>query len=514
MKLEGIIGGSLIPQSKLIQKPAVIEPAPRQNFEGVLKYTDLTRTAFCGQIAQIKQAPQEECILDSTKISPIEGLEHSKEWPLPLAGLKKLVARFNMAKEFTRISENKTPMLSVYNLSSHGRVYGVYDILVNRLSLDEGIVLFDIDKTANIVDEALAHESYHCKRAQYFSRLSDNTVSKAIDNRISNALLTGNLPIYELMAGESLEPVNPEAVKLIVSESVKAPDDEISEATMNKLEELVPGYTTDSLRFFVKTVRRLRETYEKNCVIAYEPSIERNLFTIEKFAKVLPEKIIQRTMQSWGLPREEAVKKIIEQKLSQIIMRGYISPTEADKARQMRQLILKEHGVKEGSPEETTMVNELKDIFDMADAAFNLQLSSINTKVNDINKPKIQEEYMYSNEEINARQAGLTHKINLLKQKIETTPEDYKKRSLQEQVAIAEADYQLNETIVELKQLMVQKDQTPEVLDKIEQLKKQATQLAKKAEYTVPKVTGEKHQDYVPFSYGKSYRITDIKPKK
>ncbi|MEW5818775.1 MAG: hypothetical protein AB1782_01165, partial [Cyanobacteriota bacterium] len=187
----------LKPHHKEIKKPA-----PEKI--NLIRYSDLTRLAFGSQISQIKTTTTENP-LQEVITSPIPGVEHAKEWPLNLNDLKKMFARFKDAQKHHGINENTTPMVSVYNMSQGGTRYlGAYNVLINRLIVDEGAVLFDMNETANVIDEALAHELYHCKRGLYFSRLSDKAIEKAIDTRIEEALSTQNLPIFEVIAGEKV----------------------------------------------------------------------------------------------------------------------------------------------------------------------------------------------------------------------------------------------------------------------------------------------------------------------
>ena len=473
-----------------------------------LRYADLTRLAFGSQIAQVKQ-PLEENPLQEVITSPIYGVEHAKEWPLNIADLKKMYARFKDAQKFNNIDESKTPMLSVYNLTdSGGKIYGVYNILINRVIADEGQVLFEMGKTANVLDEALAHELYHCQRGLYFSKLSDEAVEKAIDKRLDQAISTRNLPIFEIIAGEKIPQFTQDNIKLIVEESKKPLDEDISEVVVDKIHQDLNEYSKDSVNFFIRTLKRQRQMYERNIVIGYEPALKENLFTLKSFEARIPESVYAKMKKFQGMSKEDVVQKFLHEKTHKLVLMGYITPKEAEKARKLRQQIINEAPV---TPEnQAKLLTELDQIFTMLEAAF-IHETLNNHNVDNLNKFKIKEDYMYCQEEINARQHGLLHKMNLLKEKLEKA-EGYQKSQITKDLKQAQADYDLNETMLVLKKLIKEKeklDQVPdELLTKINELTEKATEQAKHAEYTVPKMLGEKHKPYVPFSYGENYVIS------
>lgn len=464
-----------------------------------LKYTEIPKIAFGSQLLQIKQATPELNPLDAAKIWPIEGVEHAKEWPIPVQSLKILKERFAAAQYYNGIDTKMTPGLAVYNIDSSGRHYtGFYDALTNKLTITEGVVLFDIDKKGNVVDEALAHESYHCKRTHYFSSLSDEAITNAIDDRIFNALTGKKLPIYELIAGEKFTPVKEETAKLLVELS-KEPDKDPTEQDLARLEDFMPDYANDSKLFFINVIKKLRWTYEKSIAIGFEPAIKANLFSLEDLEQRIPEKTLEKIMISQGLSKEGALRKIVNEKPGKLILMGYISQMDADNARKIRREILSNPN----KPDEATMLKDLQNIFDMIDASYNLGLAS-NDKAKNINQYKVIEEYMYCAEEINARQTGLSHRIKVLKDLIEQAPD----RSYQYKSSLEtpQADYNLNET---MKELINVRKEGPENQELIEKLTKQATELSRKADYTVPKMLNKKYETYIPFSYGENYRLPE-----
>jgi hypothetical protein len=463
-----------------------------------IKYTALPAIAFGSQIAQIKPVDSQLNPLDEAKTWSKEGIEYAKEWPIPAKSLEILNKRFEDALKFNQIDKKEAPGLAVYNLSSNGRQYmGFYDSLTNKLTITEGAVLFDIDKKASVLDEALAHESYHCQRAHFISAISDDSLTEAIDNRLMSNLTEGRFPAYDIVTGEKFQSLSKETAQALVK--FTKDENEPSDEALEKLTDFMTDYTPKSKRFVIRLLDNLRAKYEKNTAIGYEPALKANLFSMEEFTKLVPEKVIEKIMLSKGIPtKEEAVAMIVREKPGKLILMGYLSQKDADKAKDVRQKILNDPN----KPSETEILKELDSIFDMIDAAYNLSLAG-NDKSNNINQPKVMEEYMYCNEEINARQAGLTHKINLLEKLIETTepPVVYK---YQTAIETAWADYQLNEV---MKELVRVRKESPENTSKVEELSQQATKLARKAEYTVPKITGKKNEPYVPFSYGESYRL-------
>jgi hypothetical protein len=498
VKLEGRFQGyKAIVEKQFIPNKSPVIAVGFQGMNG-LKYHEIPSIAFCAQMAQVKPSTQDLNPLDAAKAWPIKGVEYAREWPIPQKSLEILKDRFVLAQQVNKIDNQNTPVLGVYNIDSSGRHYiGLYDALTNKLTVNEGVVLFDIDKKANVVDEVLAHESYHCQRTQQFSVLSDQAVSQAIDERLEKLLTSNNFPLYEIIVGDKYEPVKPEVARILVELS-KNLDVAPTETDLQKLGAFMADYTPQSKIFFINVLKKLRWTCEKSLVIGYEPALKVNLFSKEDLEQRIPDKVMQKIMLSQGLSREGALDKIINEKPGKLIMMGYISKMDADNARRIR------HHFLNNSPDvdEAMMLKDLQNIFVMIEAAFNLGLAG-NDKIKNINQYKILEDYVYCPEEINARQTGLQHKIDLINEEIKKSPESshYKYQSA---LKIAQADFELNEV---MKKLIHTKKEYPDNIERIEELTKQATELAKKADYTVPKMMGKNFEPYIPFSYGDSYRV-------
>lgn len=468
----------------------------------MIKYSELTSLAFSGQIAQIKQTSNQQNELEATKAYPLKGVEYAKVWPLDLNSIKAMHKRFKNSQAFNNIPEDKAPTMAIYALDG---LSGVYTTLIHRLIIDEGAVLFDANKTGTKADESLAHESYHSQRALYFSQLSDKAIEKAIDKRFETLLLNRNIPMIELMSGEKIPQFSPETIQLIIQEAKKPLESDVGKEVIEKIHAKMSDYSLNSVNIFVKTLRRQMQIYQNNLVIAYEPVLENDVFSIEKLKQQIPESLYKRMERIKGMSKDSVIKYFLEEKPGKLIQMGYTTPKEIEKARAIRAEILNTTPIKEGSQEEAKLIAELDTMFEGIEANY-ISKAGRNDKAEGLNKYKIFEEYVYATEEINARQHGLKHRMDNINAEIETSSE-YKGRQLKQELNKLQIDYDLNETMLQLKEIRKQAANGTTGLDQqIKELTEKATELTKHAEYTVPKMLGKKNNEYVPFSYGDNYR--------